>query len=70
MTRFLTVADVAASLQVSEKTVRRLILRGELKASRVGRSIRIAPEDADRAARRRRVAGVAYSMVSGSEASH
>ena len=40
----LTIANVAASLQVSTKTVRRLIDRGELDAIRIGRSIRIQPE--------------------------
>jgi excisionase family DNA binding protein len=40
----LTIANVAASLQVSTKTVRRLIDRCELDAIRIGRSIRIQPE--------------------------
>ena len=39
----LTIANVAALLQVSTKTVRRLIDRGELDAIRIGRSIRIQP---------------------------
>jgi excisionase family DNA binding protein len=39
----LTIANVAALLQVSAKTVRRLIDRGELDAIRIGRSIRIQP---------------------------
>ena len=39
----LTIANVAASLQVSTKTVCRLIDRGELDAIRIGRSIRIQP---------------------------
>jgi len=39
----LTIANVAALLQVSTKTVRRLIERGELDAIRIGRSIRIQP---------------------------
>ena len=39
----LTIANVAASLQVSTKTVRRLIDRGELDAIRIGRAIRIQP---------------------------
>jgi len=42
-TNLLTIANVAASLQVSTKTVRRLIDRGELDAIRIGRSIRIQP---------------------------
>jgi len=40
----LTIANVAASLQVSTKTVCRLINRGELDTIRIGRSIRIQPE--------------------------
>lgn len=39
----LTTADVAALLQVSTKTVRRLIDRGELGAIRIGRNVRITP---------------------------
>jgi excisionase family DNA binding protein len=38
---FLTVAEAAAQLAVSEKTVRRLIARDELPAKRVGTAIRI-----------------------------
>ena len=38
---FLTVAEAAALLRVSEKTVRRLITHGDLKAVRIGRSVRI-----------------------------
>ena len=38
---FMTVAEAAAMLRVSEKTTRRLIARGDLKAVRIGRSIRI-----------------------------
>ena len=40
----LTIPDIAVLLQVSTKTVRRLIDRGELDAIRIGRSIRIQPE--------------------------
>jgi len=39
----LTIANVAALLQVSTKTVRRLIDRGELDVIRIGRAIRIQP---------------------------
>lgn len=39
--RVYTVAEVAELLRVSERTVRRLIARGALRAVRVGRSIRI-----------------------------
>jgi excisionase family DNA binding protein len=38
----LSVTDAAAHLQVSTKTVRRLLARGELGASRVGRQLRIS----------------------------
>jgi excisionase family DNA binding protein len=41
----LTVRAVAAHLAVSEKTVRRLIQRGQLTVLRVGRSLRIAEAD-------------------------
>ena len=40
----LTIANVAALLQVSTKTVRRLIERGELDVIRIGRAIRIQPK--------------------------
>ena len=39
----LTIANVAALLQVSTKTVRRLIEGGELDVIRIGRAIRIQP---------------------------
>jgi excisionase family DNA binding protein len=38
----LSVTDAAAFLSVSAKTVRRLLARGELGASRVGRQLRIS----------------------------
>jgi len=41
----LTVDDVADQLQLSPKTVRRMIARNDLAAHRVGRQIRIAPSD-------------------------
>ena len=41
----LTLQDVADFLQVSTRTVRRLVDRGELAAFRIGRSIRVRPED-------------------------
>ena len=44
-TRLLTVQDVAADLQLSTKTIRRLIERGELPVHRVGRTVRISEED-------------------------
>ena len=40
--RHLTVAQVAARLQVSEKTVRNHINQTRLKAIRVGRAVRIS----------------------------
>jgi excisionase family DNA binding protein len=40
--RFLSIAAVAVRLGVSEKTVRRMIKRGGLRAHRVGRLIRVA----------------------------
>jgi excisionase family DNA binding protein len=41
----LTVADAAALLRVSGKTVRRLIERGALPVHRVGRGLRISEAD-------------------------
>ena len=46
--RFLTVAEVAASLRVSTMTVYRLIKAGELSSVRVGRSYRIPEGELDR----------------------
>ena len=45
---FLTVAEVADLLRVSNMTVYRLINAGELPAARVGKSYRIASADIDR----------------------
>jgi excisionase family DNA binding protein len=42
----LTAADVARWAQVSERTVRRAIANGDLRAGRAGGQLRIAPEDA------------------------
>jgi len=42
--RFLTVAEVAATMRVSKMTVYRLVHNGELPAVRVGRSFRVAEE--------------------------
>jgi excisionase family DNA binding protein len=39
--QFMTVAEVAARLQVSKMTVYRLVHGGELPAARVGRSFRV-----------------------------
>jgi excisionase family DNA binding protein len=46
--QFLTVAEVARLLRVSNMTVYRLITGGELPAVRVGRSYRLREEDVDR----------------------
>ena len=43
-TGLLTIQSVAAVLNVSVKTVRRLISRGELQIVRIGRNIRIKPD--------------------------
>ena len=39
----LTLDEVATALQVSTKTVRRLIDRGELQALHIGRQVRLHP---------------------------
>lgn len=39
----LTVRDAAERLKVNEKTIRRLVFRGEIEHVRVGRAIRISP---------------------------
>lgn len=46
--RFLTVAEVASQLRVSNMTVYRLVKAGELAAVRVGKSYRLREEDVDR----------------------
>ena len=46
--RFVTVAEVAAQLRVSNMTVYRLVQSGELPAVRVGRSYRLREDDVDR----------------------
>lgn len=46
--RFLTVAEVASLLRVSNMTVYRLVNAGDLAATRVGRSYRITEADVDR----------------------
>jgi excisionase family DNA binding protein len=45
---YLTVAEVAGQLRVSNMTVYRLVQSGELAAVRVGRSYRIREDDVDR----------------------
>jgi excisionase family DNA binding protein len=46
--RFVTVAELADQLRVSNMTVYRLVQSGQLPAVRVGRSYRIREEDVDR----------------------
>jgi excisionase family DNA binding protein len=46
--RYVTVAEVAGQLRVSNMTVYRLVQSGQLAAVRVGRSYRIREEDVDR----------------------
>jgi len=46
--RFLTVAEVAGLLRVSNMTVYRLINAGQLAAVRVGKSYRIRDDDVDK----------------------
>jgi excisionase family DNA binding protein len=46
--RYVTVAEVADQLRVSNMTVYRLVQSGQLPAVRVGRSYRISEEDVDR----------------------
>ena len=46
--RFLTVAEVAALLRVSNMTVYRLISAGDLAAVRVGKSYRLREDDVDK----------------------
>ena len=44
----LRVAEAASFLQVSSKTIRRLVARGDLKAVRIGRLVRIHSSEIDR----------------------
>lgn len=44
LTPLLTVAEVATYLQVSIRTVRRLIASGELEVVRIGRAVRVSEE--------------------------
>lgn len=46
--KFLTVAEVATLLRVSNMTVYRLITAGELPAVRVGKSYRLREDDIDK----------------------
>lgn len=51
--RFMTVAEVARALRVSNMTVYRIIKAGDLAAVRVGRGYRIRAEDVRRYLERR-----------------
>jgi excisionase family DNA binding protein len=42
---FFTISQAAEKLQLHPNTIRNLILRGDLKADRIGRSIRIRNEN-------------------------
>ncbi len=44
-TRLLTVAETAEFLRLSDKTVRRMITRGDLASHRIGRSLRLYEHD-------------------------
>ena len=46
--RFVTVAEVAGLLRVSNMTVYRLVQSGQLPAVRIGRSYRLRQEDVDK----------------------
>ena len=43
--RMHSVKDIAAMLRLSTKTVRRMIVRGELRVHRLGRALRVSEED-------------------------
>ena len=43
--KLLTIADVAEHIVSSTRHVRRLIARGELPVHRIGRLVRISPDD-------------------------
>ncbi len=55
--RLLTVAEVAATMRVSNMTVYRLIKASELPAIRVGKNYRIRESDMDRYLEQRQVEG-------------
>lgn len=46
--RLLTIKDVVEELQVTERTVRRWIADGKLKAVKIGGGWRVHPRDLDR----------------------
>jgi excisionase family DNA binding protein len=56
-TRWLTIADVAELLQVSERTVRRWLDAGDLAAHKLGRQWRISDKDLEQYLLSRRQGG-------------
>ena len=52
-TRYLSIAEYAALVGVSHKTIRGMVARGELVAHRFGRVLRIDPDEAHEATRYR-----------------
>lgn len=60
---YLTVSQAALELNVSPKTVYRLVWRGELAARRVGRTLRIASTAVSDGERRPRSAGIGRTAV-------
>ena len=61
---FLKVADVAKRLRVHPQTVRSWIARGELRAIKLGRTVRIPRTDFEEALERARVAPAARRLAS------
>jgi excisionase family DNA binding protein len=45
MSELMTIAELVATLRVSESTVRRLVWTGVIRSSRVGRQIRVQRDD-------------------------
>ncbi len=45
--KLLTISEIAELVQASEKWARQQIAAGKLRAHRLGRAIRISPEDLD-----------------------
>ena len=45
--RMITIAQAAEEWQVGERTLRRYIAQGRLRAYRMGRLLRLRPEDVD-----------------------
>jgi excisionase family DNA binding protein len=53
-TRMFTVNEIADELQLSTKSIRRLIQSGDLQAHQFGDAIRVSPEDLESYRHRRR----------------